>query len=498
MRITMNNRRLPRGVLLALAILVWIFLASDKLVVLNPYLYDGYIKPELGYQVSGRQTQKQAFTPKCNNTPVIQYVEVPGPPQKDPSCAWIPDTSNILLVMKTGASESFSKVPTQLMTTLRCVSDFLIFSDMKQTIVGVDIHDSLETVLMEVMEENSDFDLYRRQNACAADQERCIVEPNESMSSAGWNLDKYKNIHVAERTYDMRPGYDWYVTVDADTYVLWPTLIQWLSTLDPSEKRYFGSATTLNGFLFGHGGSGYILSRAAMKDFVGNNPGVASRYDAQTKDVCCGDYMIGKALKDTIGVSLENAWPSINGEKPFTLPFNADGWCHPAVTMHHMTSEEISIFWEFERRFYAIQEPSVSRILLLKDIYKEFLEPRLRAKREDWDNLSEDRYYLDPTVKDYAAWQLDRVWAHDMSGTEKEAHKSFDHCAKMCDEVNECFQFRFQDGICAYQRGFLLGKPRQKEEDQNQRWLSGWPVSKIKAWVKNHETCEEPLWPTFN
>lgn len=45
-------------------------------------------------------------------------------------CANFPNTDKILLVMKTGATEAFDKVPTQLLTAMQCLPDFLIFSDM--------------------------------------------------------------------------------------------------------------------------------------------------------------------------------------------------------------------------------------------------------------------------------------------------------------------------------------------------------------------------------
>lgn len=45
-------------------------------------------------------------------------------------CDNFPNTDGILLVMKTGATEVFERVPTHLLTTLRCLPDFLIFSDM--------------------------------------------------------------------------------------------------------------------------------------------------------------------------------------------------------------------------------------------------------------------------------------------------------------------------------------------------------------------------------
>jgi len=45
-------------------------------------------------------------------------------------CADFPNTDGILLVMKTGATEAFDRIPTQLLTTLSCLPDFLLFSDL--------------------------------------------------------------------------------------------------------------------------------------------------------------------------------------------------------------------------------------------------------------------------------------------------------------------------------------------------------------------------------
>ncbi|KAI0124799.1 hypothetical protein BJ170DRAFT_685679 [Xylariales sp. AK1849] len=497
-----HSQRSFSGVFLVAAFLFVLFLTSRHLGNLSPY-YQGINQTQSQPPYEQLQIQQDISTNATTSAVATPTIDdgggTPRPSVYDESCAWMPETSKILVIMKTGASESFDKVPTQLVTTLRCLADFLIFSDMRQKVAGVDIHDSLQTVLKEAMEGNSDFDLYRRQHECPVDQDNCNKESSVSSNAAGWSLDKYKNIHIAEMAYHMRPDYDWYITVDADTYVLWPNLVQWLGRMDPSEKRYLGSVTNVAGFPFAHGGSGYVISGAAMQDFAGNHSGVANKYDAKIKDVCCGDYMMSVALKDTINITVENVWPTINGEKPHTLPFGNWQWCHPIVTMHHMNSEEISSFWNFEQRFYQSQEQvpvAYRNPLLMKDIYEEFLASKLQDKREDWDNLCEDKYYLDPSAKEYADWQLYRVAnKDDFSDAEKEAHKSFDNCRKMCEEVEECFQFRFQDGICAYQRSFLLGRPRKKESAEDQRWMSGWPVSKIRDWVKAHSDCEKILWP---
>ena len=223
----------------------------------------------------------------------------------DAACANFPDTSNILVVMKTGASEAYSKVPTQIITNLRCIDDFLIFSDMKQEIAGYTIHDSLDTVLPEVQSSNGDFDLYFRQQRCPVDQANC--NQHFDVASQGWALDKYKNIHIAEKTYKMRPDYDWYIFVDADSYVVWPTLVEWLKRINPMKPHYIGSVAMLGDFPFGHGGSGYLVSQGAMKRFLRGKENVANRWDNDASQTCCGDYMFAYALKQETNIGVVNA-----------------------------------------------------------------------------------------------------------------------------------------------------------------------------------------------
>lgn len=226
-------------------------------------------------------------------------------PDHDPICDGFPDTAGILLIMKTGASEAFDRLPTHLVTMLRCLPDFLLFSDLDQYIAGYHVRDSLETVLSAAKDDNHEFDLYRQQKACIVDQEVC-AKNIDGVQGAGWNLDKYKNIHIAEKTHSLRPGYDWYFFVDADTYVSWPNLVQMLRKLDPTKPRYLGSPTMIEGNLFAHGGSGYAVSSAAMREFVGQNPGIANKYDERVKAVCCGDYMFATSVKETIGIEMES------------------------------------------------------------------------------------------------------------------------------------------------------------------------------------------------
>lgn len=231
--------------------------------------------------------------------------QIPLAPNRDPVCDGFPDTSGILLVMKTGATEAYDRLPVQIMTVLKCLPDFLLFSDLEQHIGGYHVRDSLETVLTEAQEGNPDFNLYRAQKECPVIQDDCAKVLGGATDLAGWNLDKYKNIHMAEKAFRLRPDYDWYVFVDADTYVSWPNMVYALKKLDPARERYLGVPTMIGDRLFAHGGSGYVVSRGAMKEFVGKHPGIANRYDVSIQNNCCGDFVFALALFDSLGILVE-------------------------------------------------------------------------------------------------------------------------------------------------------------------------------------------------
>jgi hypothetical protein len=234
-----------------------------------------------------------------------------------------------------------------------------------------------------------------------------------------------------------------------------------------------------------------------MDEFVGKHDGVADVWDERARHECCGDYVFAMALKNITDLEVKQVWPTINGEKPSTLPFGPSHWCHPIVTMHHMNSEEISSFWEFESRRYAAQSlPSAPGPLRIKDIYHEFFEPKLVETRDDWDNLADDVFYLNATARNYEDWELGRTKKEkDMSDEEKSAHLSFNDCRLACETLKDCFQYRYQNGICGTSYAFKLGKPVKKEKEDKDRWFSGWDVDKINNFIEEQGECGKVRWP---
>ncbi|KAI0402510.1 glycosyltransferase family 31 protein [Xylaria palmicola] len=424
-------------------------------------------------------------------------------------CARFPDTDGILLVMKTGATEAFDRMPTQLLTTMSCLPDnFLIFSDMEQQIGRYHIYDALTEVDDADKAKNADFDLYRTQQECPVSQTLCIDAKSERQKA--WNLDKYKFLPMLEQTWRMRPGRDWYIFAEADTYIFWANMMHWLkkkSGLNPREKIYLGSRSFVSNRPFAHGGSGYILSGAVLKHLVEKHTGLTSQYTETATHECCGDLLVALALDEHEGITIRQTWPMINGEKPSTLPYSQNHWCEPILTMHHMNPEEISTVWQFE------QTRKSDRILMIKDLYESLIAPKMQEIRENWDNGSDDVCYLNPApeAQEHADSEArDRQKKEEeMSEIEKVAWKSPKNCARVCEteipedsddrEKNQkrsCFQYRWHDEVCCTSRSFKLGEPKPKPADDNKkaRWTSGWYMKGIQDWIDAMGECKEPAW----
>lgn len=220
----------------------------------------------------------------------------------DPSCAHLPDLSKVLLIIKTGASETYDRLPTQFMTMTRCLPDFLVFSDMEESIMGYRVYDILSDTLSEVKDDNGDFNLWRRQQECLVDQKSCQKWSN--YGGEAWNLDKYKNVRQSDVTYRMRPNYDWYIHIDADTYIHWPNMIEMLKPFDHKKDYFFGSFEPSQYGDFNHGGSGYILSQSAMQKFQANSS--VEHFDHEARNICCGDMLMTIAVRENIGLANTN------------------------------------------------------------------------------------------------------------------------------------------------------------------------------------------------
>jgi hypothetical protein len=67
--------------------------------------------------------------------------------------------------------------------------------------------------------------------------------------------------------------------------------------------------------LFAHGGSGFVVSRPAMKMIVDFYASHQEEIEKFTHEHWAGDYVLGKVFKDA-GVPFTNSWPIFQGDYP--------------------------------------------------------------------------------------------------------------------------------------------------------------------------------------
>ncbi|KAF4637266.1 hypothetical protein G7Y89_g815 [Cudoniella acicularis] len=316
------------------------------------------------------------------------------------ACINSPLAGNVVVSVKTGASEATERLPAQMQTTLRCAKNVVFFSDLEQDVKQYHLHDSLDTISTSVIDNNPDFVFYRKQAELWKSEQdisslKGFKHPESHKELAAWTLDKYKNVHILEKTWALKPNMDWYIFIDADTYIFWSNMLMWLETMDPMKKSYFGSEVNIDNTRFAHGGTGIIISKATMYELAVTHNGTAERWDPKIHEKCCGDLVLGLALKE-FGTELQDVWPLMSGETQTSMPFGPgtpEYWCRPALSLHHLSPTDMKDLDEFERG-----RPNSSDILNHVELFKSIAfktesrlrpysrssrAPRPRSKREN-------------------------------------------------------------------------------------------------------------------
>ena len=417
-------------------------------------------------------------------------------------CHKYPDSGDIAVSVKTGATEALKKLPATLSTSLSCVSNVMIFSDLEQTLGDVQIHDVLSNFSQKTLERNPDFELYRKQKELKTQNRESELETLSHMlapprdwrtkgKSASWGLDKYKFIPMVEAAYELQPDRDWYVFLEADTYLSWPNLNRWLATLNSNHQLYLGNALQKSDdrepLYFAHGGSGFVLSRAAIKAFTDRPKKVSSALEERMQDWWAGDMMLADAMYDEIGLKVMTAAPMFNQLHSRGIRFEKDSWCEPAITLHHMDATD------FEEIFEKEEELHFSSLLLRDVCTTVYSENGLPEKKDDWDNISDASEYSLPFPP---ILDLD-------------PNTNFERCRSACQRAEECFQFFFRNTTelnskgelklkphCGLSAAFRLGHAMPIQDFDNEdepgvfrSWTSGWNRTRIAQWVEQNWEC---------
>lgn len=291
-------------------------------------------------------------------------------------------TNRIQPVLKTGHGEKRVKIEAQLNSSSACFSneDLLIFSDLDETILGRPVIDILADLPPSFRVDNPDFDNYLTMQAM---RRNGTLDVDEAATAAinGWILDRFKFLPMVERAWAMRPGRDWYVFYETDTYIVWDNMFRFLSTLDPATPLYMGSPSPGRvdrtrprheiKTWFANGGPGFVLSRAAVERLLARDVGPAgqlldppltTRWLDLLRRECCGDSVVGWTLWN-VSVPVSGYWPMFNPHPMHGVPYSDLYWCQPVITLHKTRPEDMEELWRWEhsRRQKDVSVPPARR-----------------------------------------------------------------------------------------------------------------------------------------
>ncbi|EME48427.1 glycosyltransferase family 31 protein [Dothistroma septosporum NZE10] len=386
-------------------------------------------------------------------------------------------SKDVLVILKTGATEIRDKLLVHLNTTLRCYPDYMLFSDYEENFHGQHVYDALEYVTPEIQEKHGDFELWRRLqeggHSALKPQELSgpVSKPQENNSgkpsNPGWKLDKWKFLPMVNRTYHEYPSKKWYIFVETDTYILWQTLLNYLAALDETKPYYIGAQVWIGHILFAHGGTGFAVSNPAMKNVTEMFQEHQAHWEGFTSNHWAGDCILGKAFADS-GTPLTKAWPIWQGDDIGRVTYwREDGprrqWCAPAVSYHHLGPGAINDLWEFEQGWIKNTSGDSSAFLRHKDMFSQYLLPKIEEPRANWDNHANDD--LGPV-------------------------QSLQECGELCEDDGKCLQYRLTPDLrCLSGTRPMLGEWAKGVE-------SGWVVERIREWGEEMEQCGNDTWIT--
>jgi hypothetical protein len=262
-------------------------------------------------------------------------------PSNETACDTFPSDvlSRIQIILKTSATENPKRVDTHMASVTRCISNLLVVSDKETQLHGHHVYDILADLPPSAREKIPEFEGYD-----ALQRGETNID-----GTAGWRLDRFKFLPMVERAKKVNPSAEWYVFLETDTYFVWDNLFRMLEQFDPSFPLYMGSPAPGRNIgegkvnWFAYGGSGFVLSRAAVDTLVAQETGKYGQFTGQSlseqymqvvTDDCCGDSVLGFALYEK-GITLSGMWPMFNAHPLDSIPFgNDDHWCQPAISMH--------------------------------------------------------------------------------------------------------------------------------------------------------------------
>lgn len=429
------------------------------------------------------------------NTTDSVRTDVPAPPHARTryDCTSMGGLDDLVIVLKTGSTEIYEKLPIHLATTFVCVADFLIYSDLTQSVGSVQVRDALALVSRELREHHPDLAQYRM----LQQHVRSGADAAELKGEKSWGLDKWKFLPMISDAYRLfGDSKKWYVFIEADTYVSTHNLRLWLSQLDAKQAIYAGAQVMIGDTEFAHGGSGFVMSASAAQGLTDAFSRRESDWEQKLADECCGDKLMAEVLLQAgPPITLLRAFPFIQGETLSSLDWSPTHWCMPAVTWHHVDAAGIDQLWQFEMAWR--RDTGANKPIRFADYYAAFIHPRIATANGTmygWDNLSND-------------------WVFERGKIISPAYATADACKAFCIERQACLQWAWSPGRCRAGKAVRLGwaidnRPElgsaedrvvDAASDGDEGVVSGWLLDRIETVQARQGSCDaQQRWTTYS
>ncbi|KAK4613293.1 hypothetical protein CLAFUW4_09048 [Fulvia fulva] len=414
---------------------------------------------------------------------------------------------DLVVVIKTGSTEMYGKLPIHLTTTLACEAlTYRVYSDYPQSFGhNLEVRDALHPVLKDVLGQSKDgfaYDKLLKHIKSGADPGEIAKESarrqqlGEEAANGGDNisrrLDKWKFLPMISACADEEfAGKKWFFFMEADTAVSLPNLLMQLATFDPTKPIYAGSQTMIGHMEFAHGGSGILMSAPAVgivrKEYMRNQ----RHWDVTLADRCCGDQILAEVLYAAeTPVRLTTSFPLFQGESVISLDWSENHWCRPAISWHHVDAAAVDKLFHFERSWRSFRPANIP--MLHRDVFLGLVMRRIKSAPHgriiDWDNLSAD-------------------WVFEQTGNSPDPAASYHSaasCEGFCTQEASCMQWAWRKGSCRANRrvrfGWKIGmmpdqgsagdRVPKARKDELTGAVSGWMVQRILD-VMVKRNCEE-------
>ncbi|KAK9464241.1 hypothetical protein V1512DRAFT_268792 [Lipomyces arxii] len=406
---------------------------------------------------------------KCNST----YTHTVGTYASGYTSSYTSGTENVFLMIKTGATALWERFPVHVWATLPQMRHFALYSDSPDKVAGIPVIDIIAKTSAD-LRASDELKVYLQQSSLVKDHSNIELYDGKADIQGAWDLDRFKNMPMIAHAYKTMPDAEWYIFMDADTYILWPNMMRWLKTLNSSDILYMGAVAYLDGEPFAHGGSGVVMSGGLIRHTFGAEPDLQFQYEEFARSHCCGDLTVSHAFLDRdIHILSGGEYPyvswRIQGEPPTAVRFNKDNWCAEIATFHHINAHDIERLYNFEHKF----SPDIP--ILYKDVYREFVMPYITETRHRWDNYAD-------------AWEYALEREKDPKNPVETAYHSLKDCAAACEAWDKCLQYRYKKGWCGVTDVIRLGK---KEMGDGDKYTSAWMLDRIKH-IRRTSECDAP------